>query len=85
MLMFDRKQQKSVLFCKFCKIILQLKNKFFQKVIGLCVVLIISFFLFACDRSLMETSSSREFPCGPVVRTPCFHYREYRFCPWSGS
>ena len=27
----------------------------------------------------------RDFPGGPVVRTPCFHCRGHGFHPWSGS
>ena len=26
-----------------------------------------------------------EFPRGPVVRTPCFHFRGQGFNPWSGK
>ena len=25
------------------------------------------------------------FPGGPVVKTPSFHYREHGFDPWSGN
>ena len=27
----------------------------------------------------------REFPGGPMVKTPCFHCRWHKFYPWSGS
>ena len=27
----------------------------------------------------------RDFPGGPAVRTPCFHYRGQRFNPWLGN
>ena len=27
----------------------------------------------------------RDFPGGPVVKTLCFHCREYRFDPWPGN
>ena len=26
-----------------------------------------------------------KFPGGPVVRTPCSHFRGHRFDPWSGN
>ena len=29
--------------------------------------------------------TSGKFPCGPVVRTQCFHYRGPGFNPWSGN
>ena len=33
----------------------------------------------------LRSSTTGEFPGGPVVRTPCFHCREHRFNPWSGN
>ena len=33
----------------------------------------------------LRTSFSREFPGGPVVRTPRFHCRGCRFNPWLGN
>ena len=27
----------------------------------------------------------RDFPCGPVVKTLCFHCRGHRFDPWLGN
>ena len=27
----------------------------------------------------------RDFPGGPVVKTPCFHFRGHGFDPWSGN
>ena len=27
----------------------------------------------------------RDFPSGPVAKTPCSQYREPRFDPWSGN
>ena len=29
--------------------------------------------------------TSREFPGGSVVKSPCFHCREHEFDPWSGN
>ena len=31
------------------------------------------------------TKTERDFPGGPVVQTPGFHYRRLRFDPWSGK
>ena len=28
---------------------------------------------------------ARVVPVGPVVKTPCFHYRGHGFDPWSGN
>ena len=34
---------------------------------------------------LFTKGEMREFPGGPVVRTPHFHCRGHRFNPWSGN
>ena len=34
---------------------------------------------------IQKRASLREFPDGPVVRTPCFHCKEHGFDPWSGN
>ena len=31
---------------------------------------------------LISLRYSREFLCGPVLRTPCFHWRDPGFDPW---
>ena len=37
------------------------------------------------SQSQILNASSGDFPGGPEVKTPHFHYREYRFDPWSGN
>ena len=33
----------------------------------------------------IRVTHSRDFPAGPVVKTPCFHFRGCEFDPWSGN
>ena len=37
------------------------------------------------ERCGLYVKRGREFPDGPVVRTPCFHCWEAGFSPWSGN
>ena len=34
---------------------------------------------------LIKTICYRDFPGGPVVKTPSFHCRGHRFDPWPGN
>ena len=33
--------------------------------------------------SFIHSTNLRDFPGGPVVKTPCFHCKGHRFDPWS--
>ena len=33
----------------------------------------------------LKENMGRDFPGGPVVKTPCFHYRGHGFDPWLGN
>ena len=33
----------------------------------------------------IRVTHSRDFPAGPVVKTPCFYFRGCEFDPWSGN
>ena len=37
------------------------------------------------SKRLIREEHSRDFPGSPVVRTPCFHCREWEFNPWPGT
>ena len=34
---------------------------------------------------MLPKESCRDFPCGPVIKTLCFHCRGNGFAPWSGN
>ena len=36
-------------------------------------------------RGIKTNRSYKDFPGGPVARTPCFHCRGHRFDPWLGN
>ena len=36
-------------------------------------------------RKMQIKTTMRDFPGGPVVKTPCFHCRGHEFNPWSGN
>ena len=42
-------------------------------------------YLVAVNLIIKEYKLYRDFPGGPVVRTPHFHYRGHKFDPWSGN
>ena len=39
----------------------------------------------ALGHSNIKKLKGRDFPGGPVVKTPRFYCREHRFYPWSGN
>ena len=59
----------------------------YSKVIQLYIHIYINlfFFRFFSIIGYYKILSIGDFPGGPVVKTPHFHYRGHRFNPWSGN